>query len=76
MGSVEGNAAIYNPSETLQQNLANYNIRRPMGAELSGPGSGQECWRGELRICDCLLAKAGGARPYLPDRLPVVKMYG
>lgn len=35
-GSVEGNPAIYNPSETIQQNLANYNIRRPMGASYQG----------------------------------------
>jgi hypothetical protein len=35
-GSVEGNAAIYNPAETIQQNLANYNIRRPMGASYQG----------------------------------------
>ena len=35
-GSVEGNAAVYNPAETIQQNLANYNIRRPMGASYQG----------------------------------------
>ena len=35
-GSVEGNAAVYNPAETIPQNLANYNIRRPMGASYQG----------------------------------------
>ncbi|HEV2273740.1 MAG TPA: hypothetical protein VGR96_06210 [Acidobacteriaceae bacterium] len=35
-GSVEGNAAVYNPAETLQQNRANYNIRRPMGPATRG----------------------------------------
>jgi hypothetical protein len=35
-GAVEGNAAIYNPAETQKQNVANYNIRRPMGTYYQG----------------------------------------
>jgi len=41
-GSVEGNAAVYNPAETMQQNLANYNIRRPMGASYQGLALGED----------------------------------
>lgn len=41
-GSVEGNAAVYNPAETVQQNLANYNIRRPMGASYQGLALGED----------------------------------
>ena len=44
-GSVEGNAAIYNPAETLQQNLANYNIRRPKGANFQGLALGRDVGR-------------------------------
>jgi hypothetical protein len=40
-GSVEGNAAIYNPAKTQQQNVANYDIRRPMGASFQGLALGQ-----------------------------------
>ena len=40
-GSVEGNAAVYNPAETQQQNVANYNIRRPMGASYQGLALGR-----------------------------------
>jgi hypothetical protein len=35
-GAVEGNAAVYNPAETQKQNVANYNIRRPMGKYFQG----------------------------------------
>jgi hypothetical protein len=35
-GAIEGNAAVYNPLETQKQNVANYNIRRPMGAFYQG----------------------------------------
>jgi hypothetical protein len=41
MGAVEGNAAVYNPAETLSQNLANYNIRRPMGQYYQGLALGR-----------------------------------
>lgn len=41
-GSVEGNAAVYNPAETLAQNRANYNIRRPMGASYQGLALGED----------------------------------
>ncbi|MHB8302298.1 MAG: TonB-dependent receptor [Acidobacteriaceae bacterium] len=44
-GSVEGNAAVYNPQKTLQQNLANYNIRRPMGANFQGLALGRDVGR-------------------------------
>jgi hypothetical protein len=40
-GSVEGNAAVYNPVETQQQNVANYNIRRPMGTSYQGLALGR-----------------------------------
>lgn len=35
-GAIEGNAAVYNPTETQTQNVANYNIRRPMGTYFQG----------------------------------------
>lgn len=41
-GSVEGNAAVYNPAETIQQNRANFNIRRPMGASYQGLALGRD----------------------------------
>jgi hypothetical protein len=41
MGAIEGNAAVYNPAETQQQNVANYNIRRPMGASYQGLALGK-----------------------------------
>ena len=41
-GSVEGNPAIYNPAKTHQQNVANYNIRRPMGASFQGLALGKD----------------------------------
>jgi hypothetical protein len=41
MGSVEGNPAIYNPTETLQQNLSNFNTRRPMGTDYQGLALGE-----------------------------------
>ena len=41
-GSVEGNAAVYNPAETVAQNLANYNVRRPMGASYQGLALGKD----------------------------------
>lgn len=34
-GSVDGNAAVYNPSETLTQNIATTQARRPMGQYFS-----------------------------------------
>jgi hypothetical protein len=41
-GSVEGNPGIYNPNETLAQNAANINIRRPMGAYYQGLALGED----------------------------------
>jgi hypothetical protein len=35
-GAIEGNAAVYDPAETQAQNVANYNIRRPMGTYYQG----------------------------------------
>jgi hypothetical protein len=35
-GAIEGNAAVYDPAETQKQNVANYNIRRPMGTYYQG----------------------------------------
>lgn len=41
-GSIEGNPGIYNPNETLAQNQANINIRRPMGAYYQGLALGED----------------------------------
>lgn len=40
-GSVEGNAAIYDPNESLAANLANINGRRPMGQYYQGLALGR-----------------------------------
>jgi hypothetical protein len=36
LGAIEGNAAVYNPALTQKQNVANYNVRRPMGQYFQG----------------------------------------
>ena len=36
LGAIEGNAAVYNPALTQKQNVANYNVRRPMGQDYQG----------------------------------------
>lgn len=41
-GSVEGNAAIYDPTKTYLQNVSNYNIRRPMGSSYQSLPLGED----------------------------------